>query len=44
MTTTAAQKKNQSTPVQPQCHPAFKWLRSERIDSLNVTIEEYRHI
>ena len=44
MTTTAAQKKPQSEPVQPQCHPAFKWLRSERIDSLNVTIEEYCHI
>ena len=44
MTTTAARKNTQSAPVQPQCHPAFEWLRSERIDSLNVTIEEYRHI
>jgi len=25
-------------------HSAFKWLRSERIDSLNVTVEEYQHI
>jgi Zn-dependent M16 (insulinase) family peptidase len=44
MTTTATQKNIQSTPVQPQCHPTFEWIRSERIDSLNVTIEEYRHI
>ncbi len=25
-------------------HPAFKWLRSERIDSLNIVVEEYQHI
>ncbi|MFW2372842.1 MAG: insulinase family protein [Gammaproteobacteria bacterium] len=25
-------------------HPAFEWLRSEQIDSLNIIIEEYRHI
>ncbi len=24
-------------------HPAFKWLRSEDIPSLNITIEEYEH-
>jgi Zn-dependent M16 (insulinase) family peptidase len=24
-------------------HPAFEWLRSEQIDSLNLTVEEYRH-
>ena len=24
-------------------HPAFEWLRSEKIDTLNLTIEEYRH-
>jgi Zn-dependent M16 (insulinase) family peptidase len=24
-------------------HPAFEWLRSERIDSLNLVVEEYRH-
>lgn len=24
-------------------HPAFEWLRSEKIDSLNLTVEEYRH-
>ncbi len=24
-------------------HPAFEWLRSERIESLNSTVEEYRH-
>jgi len=27
-----------------QLHPAFQWKRSERIDSLNITIEEYEHI
>ncbi len=27
-----------------QCHPAFQWIRSERIDSLNITIEKYQHI
>jgi len=27
-----------------QVHPAFQWKRSERIDSLNITIEEYEHI
>jgi hypothetical protein len=25
-------------------HPAFKWLRSERIDSLNLTLQEFEHI
>ena len=25
-------------------HPAFEWLRSERIESLNVTLQEFRHI
>jgi len=25
-------------------HSAFKWLRSERIDSLNIIVEEYQHI
>lgn len=25
-------------------HPAFEWVRSQTIESLNVTIEEYRHI
>ncbi|MFT5976354.1 MAG: Zn-dependent M16 (insulinase) family peptidase [Gammaproteobacteria bacterium] len=24
-------------------HPAFEWVRSQDIESLNVTIEEYRH-
>ncbi len=27
-----------------QLHPAFQWKRSERIDSLNITIAEYEHI
>jgi len=25
-------------------HPSFRWLRSERIESLNLTLEEYQHI
>jgi len=25
-------------------HPSFEWLRGKRIDSLNVTLHEYRHI
>ena len=24
-------------------HPAFEWIRSQTIDSLNITVEEYRH-
>lgn len=27
-----------------QQHPAFQWKRSQRIDSLNITVEEYEHI
>jgi Zn-dependent M16 (insulinase) family peptidase len=27
----------------PGVHPAFEWLRSQRIGSLNLTVEEYRH-
>lgn len=26
-----------------QIHPAFEWLRSQRVESLNITVEEYRH-
>ena len=25
-------------------HPSFKWIRSEHIQSLNLTLQEYRHI
>ncbi len=25
-------------------HPSFEWVRSEHIDSLNLTLQEYRHI
>ena len=25
-------------------HPSFEWVRTERIDSLNVTLQEFRHI
>ena len=27
----------------PDHHPAFQWLRSQRIDSLNISVEEYEH-
>ncbi|UCB54359.1 MAG: insulinase family protein [Thiotrichales bacterium] len=34
----------QSSPAQKgNAHPAFTWIRSQHIDSLNVTVEEYRH-
>ncbi|MCG8314202.1 MAG: hypothetical protein MI976_13420, partial [Pseudomonadales bacterium] len=26
-----------------QCHSSFQWLRSEPIESLHVTVSEYRH-
>ena len=35
---------NQSGAQSLNHHPAFKWIRSERIDSLNVTLQEYQHI
>jgi Zn-dependent M16 (insulinase) family peptidase len=28
---------------QPTTHSAFEWLRSSRIPSLNVEVQEYRH-
>ena len=37
----ATVKQPQSQPVKN--HPAFEWKRSETIDSLKVTIEEYQH-
>jgi len=41
MTTQVAEFSN---PVKGHAHPAFTWIRSERIESLNVTVEEYQHI
>ncbi|MDH3935286.1 MAG: insulinase family protein, partial [Gammaproteobacteria bacterium] len=33
-----------ANPLQPaEVHPAFEWKRSERIESLNLVVEEYRH-
>ena len=26
-----------------QVHPAFEWVRSEKIDTLHITVEEYKH-
>ena len=34
---------NTSTSEHGSAHPAFQWLRSETIASLNVTVEGYRH-
>lgn len=39
---------NSAAPVNESAHndhhPSFKWLRSERIDSLNLTLQQYQHI
>ena len=40
MTTQTAES---TAPQKGHAHPAFSWIKSERIDSLNVTVEEYRH-
>ena len=34
---------NSSAAKPAHTHPAFEWLRSEAIASLNITVEEYRH-
>ncbi|HHL19583.1 MAG TPA: peptidase M16 [Thiothrix sp.] len=34
----------QTTTATPDSHPAFVWKRTEVIDSLNVSIEEYEHV
>jgi len=34
---------SQDNAAQPPTHAAFEWIRSQRIDSLNVNVEEYRH-
>ena len=41
MTTQVAETPN---AVKGNSHPAFTWIRSERIESLNVTMEEFQHI
>jgi len=33
-----------SQGVPQKYHPSFEWIRSERIDSLNLTLQEFRHI
>ncbi len=33
----------QTTKQPSSIHPAFEWKRSQAIDSLNVTVEEYHH-
>jgi len=32
-----------SNPATAGSHEAFEWVRNERIDSLNLVVEEYRH-
>lgn len=39
---TSSTTANDSTPSHSQ-HPAFEWIRSQVIDSLKITVEEYRH-
>ena len=41
MTTQVAESSN---TAKGNAYPTFSWVRSERIESLNVTIEEYQHI
>ncbi|MFC1685186.1 insulinase family protein, partial [Pseudomonadota bacterium] len=36
------QERTQSTPPS-HTHPAFEWLRTQPIDTLNLVLEEYRH-
>lgn len=44
MSESTAQATLNSSSNQPlQIHPAFEWLRSELIPSLNIVMEEYRH-
>jgi presequence protease len=38
------QTSNSSTAGEVQHHPSFRWLRSEQIDSLNLTLQQYEHI
>ncbi len=41
--TDAQRSKDHKRNTPPQAHPAFQWLRSKAIESLKVTVEEYRH-
>ena len=34
---------NQAINENRSDHPAFEWIRSQTIDSLNIRVEEYRH-
>ena len=43
MSTQAAQATKTENSDVANCHPAFEWLRSEKIDSLNIQVQEYRH-
>lgn len=42
MNTPAPASRAVSIPPSP-AHEAFEWMRSEKIDSLNLVVEEYRH-
>ena len=43
MNTQTAQATKTENDNMANCHPAFEWIRSENIDSLNIEVEEYRH-
>ncbi len=41
---TAASTNNQAAGQTVEHHASFRWIRSERIDSLNLTLQEFQHI
>ena len=43
MSSVMSQDTTQSPPA-VNSHPSFRWLGSERIDSLNLTLQQYEHI
>jgi Zn-dependent M16 (insulinase) family peptidase len=44
VTNVTASNANTQASAQPATiHPAFEWKRSESIESLNITVEEYQH-
>ena len=46
MSSVMSQDSSTGTPASAPAvnsHPSFEWVRSERIDSLNLTLQEFRH-
>ena len=44
MATTPEHISKHTARAEPGHDPAFRWLRSDRIDALNVTVEAYEHL